>query len=162
MMVLRTECWYLRAILRLIFMSIFIILFLNSCSEREGRISVKQLGFEIYVYQALNVGFEFEYRVEDYQMIKKKNGKFQERFMLSVEKEEYQKIFNAAKKVKDCGLTWASPKLDGQRKNEVEKIDAIICRVSLWGEGLLLGSYFKENINQISIHIDELNQTGVF
>ena len=78
------------------------LFYVSACSEKGTRIPIKQLGFEKYVYRALDVGFEFEYMVTDYQLTEEEGGKFEERFILSLEKVEYEKVFKAASSFRYC------------------------------------------------------------
>lgn len=162
MMESKFEFSFLKAFISYFLMTASNLFYVSACSEKETRIPIKQLGFEKYVYRALDVGFEFEYMVTDYQLTEEEEGKFEERFILSLEKEEYEKVFKAASSFRYCRLAWANPESDQKDNSGTGTIDAYICRVSLRPEGIFLGSSFKEDIHKISVVASELNQTGVF
>ena len=69
----------------------FIAILFGSCSSKEPRVPVKELGFEVYMHKALNVDFEFGYQLIKYELRKNDDRGFTKIFIIQVAQRDLEK-----------------------------------------------------------------------
>lgn len=145
-------------LLKISFSLVIILLF--ACSSKEPRTPVKELGFDAYMYKALNVDFEFEYEIIKYYVSEMEQGGFGETFVIRVKFKDLEKITNSIKLSNSCQVV--STPAGNPLNASAGTVSGYRCVTDLRSELLSAYAFFKEDFNEITFAFSDLHLTGVF